>query len=211
MQAEYTYCCCPIGSISERLVCVSRAVCIRVVLLLLLRSRLPVVVLGTRNRATGRADYTGLDAQRITPAFGSFPGFACVNTCVLEVAQGRMHLGEPTKQALPDKWLADLLAKALLLEYQHPDKPTKPKGKRCGKKVHLRSKRKRASCNSKGNEKVGTVQAPRSTVGLKDVEMAAIPSRTDSNFQQAPDHSSWHLEDVPVFHLFAQVKRLLGR
>lgn len=122
-----------------------------------------------------------------------------------------MHLGEPTKQAPPDKWLADLLAKALLLEYQHPDRPTKPKGKRCGKKVHLHSKRKRASCKSKVNEKAATVQASHSTVGPEDAVMVAIPVKPDSNFQQAAEHPSWHLEDVPVFHLFAQVRRLLGR
>ena len=122
-----------------------------------------------------------------------------------------MHLGEPTKQALPDKWLADLLAKALLLEYQHPEKPTKPKGKRCGKKAHLYSKRKRASCKSKGNEEVGSLQPSSSTVGPKDAGLAVIPSRVDSNSQQPPDHSFWHLEDVQVFHLFAQVKKLLGR
>ncbi|KAL3149285.1 hypothetical protein ABBQ32_002101 [Trebouxia sp. C0010 RCD-2024] len=122
-----------------------------------------------------------------------------------------MHLGEPTKQALPDKWLADLLAKALLLEYQHPEKPTKPKGKRCGKKTHLHSKGKCASCKSKGNEKVGSIQPSSSTVSSKDAVLAATPSRVDSNFQQPPEHSSWHLQDVPVFHLFAQVKRLLGR
>lgn len=117
-----------------------------------------------------------------------------------------MMLDEPTKQALPDKWLADLLAKALLLEYQQPNKRATSKGKRSGKKAHLRSKRNRASCKSRGNE-----QAAKSEVSGSAATMVDVPGRMDSKHHRPAEQSSWQLEDVPVFHLFAQVKRLLGR
>ena len=122
-----------------------------------------------------------------------------------------MLLGEPTKQALPDKWLADLLAKALLLEYQQPSKPTKSKGKRSSKKAHLRGKRSRASCKSRGDEQTASLLVSGSASGSNDTAMVAIPGKSDSNYCKHAEDSSWQLEDVPVFHLFAQVKRLLGR
>ena len=122
-----------------------------------------------------------------------------------------MLLSEPTKPALPDKWLADLLAKALLLEYQQPNKPTKPKGKRSGKKAHLRGKRSRASCKSRGDEQTASLQVSGSASGSNDVILIAVPGKIASNYRKHAEDSSWHLEDIPVFHLFAQVKRLLGR
>ena len=122
-----------------------------------------------------------------------------------------MLLDEPAKPALPDKWLADLLAKAVLLEYQQPSKPTKPKGKRLGKKAHLHGKRSRASCKSRRDEQAASLKSLGSASGAKDAVVSAIPGRIDSNCPKPVEHSSWQLEDVPVFHLFAQVKRLLGR
>ena len=130
----------------------------------------------------------------------------------VELAQtGSMLLGEPPKQALPDKWLADLLAKALLLEYQQPNNPTKPKGKRSGKKVHLRGKRSRACCKSRGVEQTASLQVSKSASGSTDAGFFAVPGKKDSNYHKHVEDFSWQLEDVPVFHLFAQVKRLLGR
>lgn len=117
-----------------------------------------------------------------------------------------MHLGEPTKQPLPDKWLADLLAKALLLEYQQPIKPIKRKGKRYGKKVRLHSKKSRGPNESTENE-----PARSSTTNTGGVLLANIPGRTNVDTPPGAGHPSWQREDVPVFHLFAQVKRLLGR
>ena len=117
-----------------------------------------------------------------------------------------MLLDEPTKKALPDKWLADLLAKALLLEYQQPNKRTTAKGKRSGRKAHLRGKRSRASCKSKGNE-----QAAKSPASGSAATMVDVPGKMDSKYYRPAEQTSWQLEDVPMFHLFAQVKSLLGR
>lgn len=122
-----------------------------------------------------------------------------------------MLLGAPTKQALPDKWLADLLAKALLLEYQQPNKPTKPKGKRSGKKAHLRGKRSRASCKGRRDEQTANSHAFGSASSSTDAVMVAVPGLLASRYHKHAEDSSWQLEEVPVFHLFAQVKRLLGR
>ena len=134
------------------------------------------------------------------------------NASALELALiGGMHLREPTKPALPDTWLADLLAKALLLEYQQPTRPTNPKGKRSGKKAHLHGKRSRASRKSTGNELPASLQFSANPSGSKDAALVSIPGRIDGNCQKAVEPSSWHLEAVPVFHLFAQVRRLLGR
>ena len=119
---------------------------------------------------------------------------------------GGMHLGEPAKQPLPDKWLADLLAKALLLEYQQPIRHVKRKGKRCGKTVRIHSKKNCRPRKSSENE-----PAQSSTTCTGDVLLAAIPGRSNIDIPQGAGQSSWHREDVPVFHLFAQVKRLLGR
>ncbi len=63
-----------------------------------------------------------------------------------------MHIGDPKKQVLPEKWLADLLSKALLLEYQHPAKLSKRKNRRSVKRARLQGKKNRAARESLENE-----------------------------------------------------------
>ena len=116
-----------------------------------------------------------------------------------------MHIVEPKKQALPEKWLADLLSRALLLEYQQPHKHSKRKTKRSGKKARLQSKKGRAPIR----ESLENNDEAPAQLGL-----TSSTSKTASELPQlglAAVQDVWNTGDVPVFHLFAQVKRLLGR
>lgn len=122
-----------------------------------------------------------------------------------------MHTSEAKQPpSLPDKWLADLLSKALLLEYQQPVEHVKRKSKR--KKHRSQSIKSRTAAGLSLHENVGT----SSQLAL---DIAYGMSTWDAGMRtlQRPNSSldgfetSWHLEDVPVFHLFAQVRSLLGR
>ena len=121
---------------------------------------------------------------------------------------GGMHLGIPTKDPLPDKWLADLLAKALLLEYQQPIQHVRRKSKRSGKKARLHSKKTRASRDSVENEQA---QYTSNTAGISNALSGDARGTVCNPPLPAAGQPSWRAEDVPVFHLFAQVKKLLGR
>ena len=121
-----------------------------------------------------------------------------------------MHTGEPKKQALPEKWLADLLSKALLMEYQQPAKVARKKGKRSGKKGRLHGKTTRAPARE-GLENGRAANFRLVSNGRTSSAAAPALHDTRVELESLAAQAPWHLEDVPVFHLFAQVKRLLGR
>ena len=75
------------------------------------------------------------------PAFASVT--APIPECLVPLATvyGMPMHTDSKKQPSPEKWLADLLSKALLLEYQQPKKPTKRKAA---------SKKARSGKNSSG-------------------------------------------------------------
>lgn len=117
-----------------------------------------------------------------------------------------MNTVEPKKQALPEEWLADVLSKALLLEYQQPVKHSKRKNKRSGKKARLQSKKSRAPPRENLENSDAANAHPDMTSSSKKA------ARDEQNgLTLAADQPSWNTEDAPVFHLFAQVRRLLGR
>jgi len=116
-----------------------------------------------------------------------------------------MHLVEPKKQALPEKWLADLLSRALLLEYQQPVKHSKRKNKRSGKKARLQSKKGRAPTR----ESLENNDAAPAQLAL--TSSTSMATSGQPQLALTAEQGVWNTEDVPVFHLFAQVKRLLGR
>ncbi|DBA97263.1 TPA: hypothetical protein ACH3X1_015010 [Trebouxia sp. C0004] len=116
-----------------------------------------------------------------------------------------MHNVEPKKQALPEKWLADLLSRALLLEYQQPVKRSKRKNKRSGKKACLQSKKGRAPTRESLENNIA---APAQLALTSSTSKA---TSAQPQLALTAEQGVWNTEDVPVFLLFAQVKRLLGR
>ena len=124
-----------------------------------------------------------------------------------------MHTGEAEQPSLQDKWLADLLSKALLLEYQRPAKPTKRKPKR--KKQRSQGTKTRTAALKSLSTEI-EADAPLSLDAAQSMYALAAASIGSFAVYQpglgyTGQQASWQLEDVPVFHLFAQVKRLLGR
>ena len=128
-----------------------------------------------------------------------------------------MHVDASKKQASPDKWLADLLSKALLLEYQQPlkgsqrRKPTKKKSRGNSKSSRARATRTKASEYASGQPELalnGFVhQAASRYLG---VNLDGV-SASNVLLLSAPHGKQWQLEDVPVFQLFTRVRHLLGR
>ena len=119
---------------------------------------------------------------------------------------GGMNTVKSKKQALPEEWLADVLSKALLLEYQQPVKHSKRKNKRSGRKARLQSKKSRAPLREDLENNDAANAQPNMTSSSSKTATAA-----QSGLTLAADQPSWNTEDAPVFHLFAQVRRLLGR
>ena len=128
-----------------------------------------------------------------------------------------MHVADSHKQTSPDKWLADLLSKALLLEYQQPLKGSfRRKGAKKKVRVSTKSSRARAT-RSKAAESTSAQlelvfdglqqQTASRYLGLGPDGVYASPA-TLMNTQQG---GQWQLDDVPVFQLFTRVRHLLGR
>ena len=125
-----------------------------------------------------------------------------------------MHTSEAQKQSSPDAWLADLLSKALLLEYQKPIKQSKRKNKRLSKKDRTSSIKNRSGVGASPDDDAGSIPQ----LALDVTDMRALTAATlgsiamyQPDAAQSWQQANWRLEDVPVFQLFAQVKRLLGR
>ena len=121
-----------------------------------------------------------------------------------------MHTGEAAQQSLQDKWLADLLSKALLLEYQQPVKPAKRKPKR-KKQRSQGTKTRIAALQSLSTENGAAPQLLLDAAQSMQTLHAASIGNLDMYQSGLGYTGQQHLEDVPVFQLFAQVKRLLGR
>ena len=129
-----------------------------------------------------------------------------------------MHVDASKKQASPDKWLADLLSKALLLEYQQPmkgsqrRKTTKKKSRVNSKSSRARAPRSKASENASVQPELaldGLVhQAASRYLGVK---LDGGVSASSALLLSAQQGHQWQLEDVPVFQLFTRVRHLLGR
>lgn len=128
-----------------------------------------------------------------------------------------MHGDASKKQASPEKWLADLLSKALLLEYQQPvkgsqrRKSTKKKSRVNSKSSRARAPRSKASENASVQPELaldGLVhQAASRYLGMKLDGVSA----SSALLLSAQQGHQWQLEDVPVFQLFTRVRHLLGR
>lgn len=127
-----------------------------------------------------------------------------------------MHADAPIKQVSPDKWLADLLSKALLLEYQQPDKKGGSRRKVTRKKSRITGKHLRARAPVAAAD--AGVQPQLALDGL-EYHAASRYRRLSSKGMQpssavltsSQQSSQWQLEEVPVFQLFTRVRRLLGR
>lgn len=124
-----------------------------------------------------------------------------------------MHT-DSKKQPSPEKWLADLLSKALLLEYQQPKKPTKRKA------VSKKARPGKKSSNlSLGRGQQAAVQpelvfsTEHTAVSryLGNYLSALGPAVNSALLSHGELGTPWQLEDVPVFQLFTKVRHLLGR